>query len=113
MSAGELKERLRTDLKTAMRERRPADVAVIRTLIAAIDNAEAQPIEGFQERLRQLEPIGEIARRELDTKTLDAVLAAEAQSRLAAAEDYERHGRAEDGARLRSEAELIARYRLV
>lgn len=110
MSAGALKDRLRADLKTAMRERNATEVALIRTLIAAIDNAEAQPIEGFQERLRRLEPIGEIARRDLDANALNAVLAAEAHSRQSAAEDYERNGRTDDAARLRDEAKLIARY---
>lgn len=110
MSARELKERLRADLKVAMRER-SADVGVIRTLIAAIDNAEAVPVEGFRERLRQMEPIGEIARRDLDAEALEAVLAAETRSRLSAADDYERNGRPEDAARLRKEVTLIARYR--
>jgi uncharacterized protein YqeY len=111
VSATDLKERLRADLKTAMRERKPGEVAVIRTLIAAIDNAEAVPIDGLEERLRQREAIGEVARRELDAAALDAVLAKEIESRLAAAEDYERHGRNDDAARLRQEAELVARYR--
>ena len=110
MSAGELKERLRADLKAAMQERRSADVAVIRTVIAAIDNAEAQPIEGFEERIRLREAVGEVGRRELDAAALDELLDAEARSRLAAAEDYERHGRGDDAARLRQEADLIARY---
>lgn len=115
MSAAALSERLRADLKAAMRERKSAQVSVIRTLIAAIDNAEAVPLEAFQERLRLRatgDPIGEVARRELDAAALDAVLASEAQSRLAAAEDYELNGRAEDAARLREEAELVARYRV-
>lgn len=111
MSAGELKKRLRADLKAAMRERKPGEVAVIRTLIAAIDNAEAMPIEDFQERLRMRESIGEVVRRDLDSAALDGVLTAEEQSRLAAAEDYARNGRPEDAARLRSEADLIAHYR--
>jgi len=51
-----------------------------------------------------------IARRELDSQALDAVLAAEIQSRISAAEDYERNGRADDAARLREEARLIAGY---
>jgi len=110
MSAGALKDRLRGDLKTAMRERNQGKVGVIRTLIAAIDNAEAQPIEAFEQRLRQRETIGEVARRELDSQALDAVLAAEIQSRISAAEDYERNGRADDAARLREEARLIAGY---
>jgi uncharacterized protein YqeY len=111
VSATDLKERLRADLKTAMRARKPGEVAVIRTLIAAIDNAEAVPIDGLEERLRQREAIGEVARRELDAAALDAVLAKESDTRLAAAEDYDRHGRNDDAARLRQEAELVARYR--
>jgi uncharacterized protein YqeY len=111
VSAADLKERLRTDLKAAMRERQAGKVAVIRTLIAAIDNAEAVPIDGLEERLRQREAIGEVARRELDAAALDAVLAKESDTRLAAAEDYDRHGRNDDAARLRQEAELVARYR--
>jgi len=111
MSASALKDRLRADLKAAMRERKAGTVSLIRTLIAAIDNAEAQPIEGFAERLRQREAIGEVGRRELDTAALDALLASEACSRLATAEAYERHGRGDDAARLRREAELIAGYR--
>jgi uncharacterized protein YqeY len=110
MSASELKDRLRADLKTAMRARNQGEVGVIRTLIAAIDNAEAQPIEHFEERLRRREVVGEVGRRELDSQALDAVLAAEIQSRVSAAEDYERNGRADDAARLRDEARLIGGY---
>jgi uncharacterized protein YqeY len=110
MSASDLKERLRADLKAAMRERKQDEVAVIRTLIAAVGNAEAQPLEGFAERLRKREVIGEVGRRELAAGDLDGVLEEEARSRLAAAEDYERHGRHEDAARLRREADLIGRY---
>jgi len=109
MSASALKERLRADLKAAMRERQPGDVSVIRNLIAAIDNAEAIPIDGLEERLRQREDVGEVARRELDAAALDAVLAKECETRLAAAEDYARHGR--DAARLRRQAEMVSGYR--
>lgn len=111
MSASDLKERLRADLKAAMRERKADEVAVIRTLIAAVDNAEAPPVEGFAERLRQREAIGEIGRRKLAASDLNRVLEAEARSRLAAAEDYERHGRDDEAARLCREVELIGRYR--
>ena len=111
MSASALKERLRADLKTAMRERKAGEVAVIRTLIAAIDNAEAVPIHGLDERLRRREDVGEVARRDLDAAALGEVLAREMETRLAAAEDYARHGREDDAARLRQEAELITRYR--
>jgi uncharacterized protein YqeY len=111
MKASALKNRLRADLKTAMRERNQAEVSVIRTLIAAIDNAEAVSTDGLEERLKLREAVGEVARRELDAAALDAVLARESETRLLAAEDYERHGRSDDATRLREEAELIAGYR--
>ena len=111
MSASALKKRLRADLKTTMRERKAGEVAVIRTLIAAIDNAEAVPIDGLEERLRRREDVGEVARRDLDAAALDEVLAREMETRLSAAEDYTKHGREDDAARLHDEAALIARYR--
>jgi uncharacterized protein YqeY len=111
MSAGALKDRLRADLKAAMRERKTAEVGVIRTLIAAIDNAEAVSVDGMAERIRLREDIGEVARRELDAADLDAVLAGEIAARSTAASDYESHGREGEAARLRQQAELIARYR--
>ena len=110
MSADALKERLRTDLKAAMRERRSGEVAVLRTLIAAIDNAEAVPTDHLAGRLRRREDVGEVARRKLDQAALSGIVAAEAQSRLAASADYERNGRPDDAARLREEAQLVERY---
>ena len=112
MNAAGLKDRLRADLKAAMQARATGEVRLLRTLIAAVDNAEAMPIDAFEERIRRRESVGEVSRRDLDAAGLDAVLAAESESRLAAAEDYERSGRTEDAAGLRDEAELIARYRV-
>ena len=111
MSASAFKERLRADLKTAMRERKPDEVAAIRTVIAAIDNAEAVPVEDLAERIRLREAVGEVVRADLDGAALDRVLQREIETRLSAAEDYEKHGREADAARLRAEAELVARYR--
>lgn len=117
MSAAALKERLRADLKTAMRERKTGDVAVIRTLIAAVDNAEAVPTgtDGAatpRSGTRAFgDSSGEVARRELDDAELDKVFAREIETRLAAAEDYAQHGRNDDAARLREEAKVIEGYR--
>ena len=111
MSAAALKERLRADLKAAMQARANDEVRLLRTLIAALDNAEAVPSVQTRYVPRQFgDPGGEVARRELDGSDVETVLAAEAESRLAAAADYEQHGRSEDAARLRREADLIARY---
>lgn len=113
MSAAALKDRLRSDLKEAMKERRSDDARLLRTLIAAVDNAEAVPVDlsGPAQAARALgDPSGEVARLELDEAALDRILTAEVDARLAAAEDYARHGRDDEAARLRTEAATIGRY---
>jgi uncharacterized protein YqeY len=114
MPANELKQRLRADLKAAMQARASGEVALLRTLVAAIDNAEAVPIEetrGMEGQRAFGDPGAEVARRELDAAALDALLADEIATRLASAATYEGHGRADDAARLRAEAAIIAGYR--
>ena len=113
MSAAVLKERLRADLKAAMQMRAADKVRLLRTLIATLDNAEAVPREGRVDSNLPLafgDPSGEVARRELDEVAVEALLAAEIESRLSAAADYERHDRGGEAARLRDEVEVIARY---
>ena len=112
MSATALKARLRADLKAAMQARAADDVRVLRVLIAALDNAEAVP--GGQDNYVPRafgDPSGEVARLSLDAAAVDALLASEIETRLAAAADYENHGQHEQAARLRTEAELVAGYR--
>jgi uncharacterized protein YqeY len=112
MSATALKERLRADLKAAMQARAADEVRVLRVLIAALDNAEAIP--GVQKNYVPRafgDPSGEVPRRELDDDAVAALLTAEAESRLAAATDYEAHEQRDEAARLRAEAALIGRYR--
>ena len=112
MSAAALKERLRADLKAAMQARAADEVRLLRTLIAALDNAEAIPRAETPYVPRQFgDPGGEVPRLQLDDAAIREILAAEAESRLAAAADYERHGQSEQAARLRDEAALIGRYR--
>ncbi|KRA80726.1 GatB/YqeY domain-containing protein [Altererythrobacter sp. Root672] len=111
MSATELKQRLRADLKAAVQARAADEARLLRVLIAALDNAEAVP--GMQDNTSSRafgDPSGEVARLELDTAATQAILTKERHERLTAAEDYERHGQDEPAQRLRDEAELIARY---
>jgi uncharacterized protein YqeY len=112
MSAAELKLRLRADLKAAMQAKASDDVRLLRTLIAALDNAEAvaEPHKTFGSR-KFGDPSGEVARRQIDAPALDALLLTEIETRLAAAQHYDRHQQQAEAARLRNEAELIARYR--
>ncbi|HEY6817642.1 MAG TPA: hypothetical protein VI168_19065 [Croceibacterium sp.] len=114
MSAVELKQRLRADLKAAMQARASDEVRLLRTLIAALDNAEAVPGGGLVDKYvpRSFgDPSGEVARLALDDAAVGRVLADEISARLAAADEYQRHGETAEEARLRREAQLIARYR--
>lgn len=108
-----MSEMLRADLKAAMRERRREHAALLRTLIAAIDNAEAVQASAAQmsEGFRQLgDPSGEVARRVLTQAEVAAVLEAEAQGRLVAAGQYRAGGNMGEALRLEAEAEAISAY---
>ncbi len=111
MSAAALKERLRADLKAAMREKRADEVALLRNLIAALDNAEAVPGVVYTALPGAFGGgANEVSRLELDRAAVEALLTREVEERLAAAADYERRDRAEDAARLRDEAALVSGY---
>lgn len=113
MTAAAFKDRLRADLKAAMLGKNRDGAALIRTLIAAIDNAEAVEAtpEQQSESFRKLgDPAGEVARRVLSAADIAAVLAREVASRLEAAEDYARNGRADEAAALRRSAEAVGAY---
>jgi len=108
MSAAAFRQRLRDDLKAAMRGRNEAEVRLLRALGAAIDNAEAVPFDEVE--LRRFTD-GEMARRELAERDIAALLDRERAERLEAAADFERLGQGAEAERLRGEAELVARYR--
>jgi uncharacterized protein YqeY len=115
VSAGAFKEKLRADLKQAMRARNAGEVAALRSMIGALDNAEAVPIAGGRDRMVQRafgDPEGEVPRRELDEEEIAALLDAEIAARQRAIEEYVQGGRSEEAARLTEEARLIAAYRV-
>lgn len=109
-----LTDRMRDDLKAAMRERDQTRVRAIRTAMGAIANAEAPPI-GTDARRSSDEPVvGQLVehvRTELTDADLQQILAAEVADRHDTAEQFEAHGRAEEAAQVRAEAEVIDRYR--
>ena len=104
MSATALKERLRADLKVALQARATDEVRLLRTLIAALDDAVPGEYSAVPRAFG--DPSGEVARRELDADTVEALLASEIESREGAALDYERHGRGDEAERLRGEIAL-------
>ena len=96
MSNGQVsvKERLQSDLTTAMKARDEVTTSTIRMLLAAITNAEVAGSEAI----------------ELDDAQSIGVLQSEAKKRVEAAEVYEQAGRAESAAKERAELAVVERY---
>lgn len=96
MSNGQVsvKERLQSDLTTAMKARDEITTSTIRMLLAAITNAEVAGSEAIA----------------LDDAQSITVLQSEAKKRVEAAEVYEQAGRAESAAKERAELAVVERY---
>jgi uncharacterized protein len=113
-----LPSRLRADLTDAMRVHDRDTIPLLRTVLAAIANAEAQPVTDAPSVPPSSRHIAgaaaglhaaEIPRRELDDQGVRAVVAAERDERLRAAEHVE--GIEAEAARaLRNEVRLLERY---
>lgn len=113
MTVQQLKARLREDLKLAMRARESGAVALLRTLAAAIDNAEAVPLEanvGHADPGAAAGKPSEVDRHVLSRDEIAELLERERSERLEAAQEYDALGKAPEASRLRAEAALIARY---
>jgi hypothetical protein len=118
-----LRARLRSDLRAAMKAQRQDEMAALRTLIAAIDNAEA--VEDAASPSRSPSPssgahvagavpglgAADATRRSLSERDLQRIIESELWERDAQAERLTLLGRSGDASRLRLEAEVIARYR--
>ncbi|GAB3073108.1 hypothetical protein GCM10027215_09660 [Nocardioides zeae] len=102
----------------ALRARDRTAVSALRTTIAAIDNAEALPVDvavpstsgpvaGAVSGLGATEAV----RRDLTSADLAALLTTQVEERRTAADEVERHGRDADAARLRREADVVTAYR--
>ncbi len=90
----DLKDRLRTDLTTAIKARDEVTSSTLRMVLSAITNAE----------------VAGKAHRELSDDDVVGVLSAEGKKRREAAEAFAGAGRDESAAKERSEAAVIARY---
>jgi molybdopterin-guanine dinucleotide biosynthesis protein A/uncharacterized protein YqeY len=103
-------ERLRADLGPALREGRSIEVSMIRTLIAAIENAGA-----VDATLSSDPKIGlhhDQPRRELGDEDITAILDREWSEVSAAIDDYRRLGMTDEVTDLGLKREVIDRYRL-
>ena len=104
---------LKADLKTAMIRRNPDDVAALRALLAAIDNAQAVPGEepGSGQAQRKFgDGSAEVPRRTIGINELNDLLESEIAMRRAAFEVYQAAGHPGRASQASREAEIIRRY---
>lgn len=97
--------RLQADLRAAIKGRDALGKAVLRGLIAAIDNAGAVPVAPRSEPMRH-----EVERRRLDHAEVQALLQNEHDARQAAADELSHLGLAAEAGRARLEAAVVGRY---
>lgn len=108
-----LRIRMRQALPEAMRARDKAAVSALRSTLAALDNAEAVPMDEATSRGPALEqaPVGagttEVARRELNDREVAEIVRAEAGERLEAAAGLTAPAHADRIDRLRAEAAVL------
>jgi uncharacterized protein YqeY len=112
-AAERMSDRLRADLKAAMRARDTVATATIRMLLGAIDNAQAVPVDPVR-RPSAMNKFGESAievpRLELSPDDVQAVLRGEIERRRSMAEEIRGFGRSGEADRAIAEAEIIRRY---
>ena len=116
MEAEEIVARLRDELSAAMRSRDTTAVAVLRSTLAAIANAEAvapnltvSPGEKASPSAGAVLGAGaaDVARRRLGPREILAVVRSEIAERESAARDYESLGREANARVLRDEAQVL------
>jgi uncharacterized protein len=111
-----VRQRLREALRAAMKASDRTATAVLRSALAAIDNAEAVdgPRPGGGGLAIEQTPLGvgaaEVTRRVLTEAEVVAVVRGEMAERASAARDCERLGRTDHAARLRAEAGVLSAY---
>jgi len=106
-AAEALRERLQSDLRSAMRARALAEVSVLRQLIAVIDNAGAVPSP------TKTEPVQcEVERRFLNRDDIQALLQREIDVRQHATRVFRTLGRAVEAEATKFEMDIVGRYLL-
>lgn len=113
-----LRASLRRDLTAAMRARDPDAVAVLRTAIAAIDNAEAIAAPGTAPAATSAHIAGaraglgaaEAARKQLTGDELQVILRGQLAEYVREAGRYAGHGQETAAERLRNQAALLSKY---
>ncbi|WP_336081495.1 hypothetical protein [Nocardia sp. SSK8] len=109
-----LRERLRAGLKPAMKARDRSAVAALRSVLAAIDNAEAIDAGAVKAGALEGSPVGlgaaEVRRRDLTDDDIERIVRGEIGERRDAAAEYDRLGAAERRDQLTAEADTLAGF---
>ena len=102
-----LRQRLTSDLPAAIKAGDRVHVAVLRTTLAALANAEAVGIDDAQ---RPAGLLGDVARRELSEHDERSIVERELADLRTAHAEHVALGQTETAARLATQAGLLARY---
>jgi uncharacterized protein len=114
-----MRTRLRDDLTAALKAGNRVAVTALRSTLAAIDNAEAVPVDHPLDGVTGNEHVAgaatglgaaEAERRHLTEADVRSIVESEVRERSAAAEEYERLDRTDLAERLRAEAQVLSRY---
>lgn len=105
-----LRLRLTLDLHAALKSRNSTRVSALRSLLAALDNAQAIPLAELPARSPLCGATAEVPRKTLSDAQLVALFAAELDERRTAAMMLEKHGSHEEAERLRAELAVLDDY---
>jgi uncharacterized protein len=104
-AAEAMRQRLQSDLRSAIKTRAVREVAVLRQLIAAIDNAGAVPLPP------KAQPVQcEVERRSLGFDDIQALLEREFDLRRQAANELSRLDRTVEAETAKFEMDVVGRY---
>jgi len=106
-AAESMRQRLQSDLRAGIKARTVLDVAVLRQLIAAIDNAGAVPLPAGGQPVQS-----EVERRSLGFDYIQALLLREFDLRRHAADEFSRLGRTVEAETAKMEMDIVGRYLL-
>ena len=108
-AADVMTERMQTDLVAAMKQRDGSTVTALRTAMAAINNAEAPPVDDATSGPGG-GSLGEHTRLVLSAADIDRILRAEIDDRHDTIGQIEPHGQADAVDELRAEITVLERY---
>jgi uncharacterized protein YqeY len=107
-AAETMRQRLQSDLRSAIKARAVRDIAVLRQLIAVIDNAGAVPLPPKGQPVQS-----EVQRRSLRHDDIQSLLQREFDIRRHTANDLSRLGRTVEAETARFEMDVIGRYLVI